>query len=68
MSVDRLLTAREVRDRLRLKRTETILRWYRQGKLAGGLHLPSGAVRFRESAIDRQLEEWASTPSDVDET
>jgi excisionase family DNA binding protein len=53
---DRLLTAREVRDRLRLKRTETVLRWGRQGKLPA-IRLPGGAIRFRKEDIERWLEE-----------
>jgi hypothetical protein len=63
----KLITAREVRDRLRLRRTETVLRWHRQGKLEGGLKLPNGALRFDEAAIERQLEEWA-TPGRGDVT
>ena len=52
---DRLLTAREVADRLLIS-TETALRWYRRGELPG-FPLPGGGIRFREDAdpeLDRR--------------
>lgn len=56
---DRLLTAREVADWFGCS-PETILRWSRAGKLPA-IPLPSGAIRFRESEIEAQLESWATT-------
>jgi excisionase family DNA binding protein len=54
-----LLTAREVAERFSVS-TETILRWVRRGKLPA-IRLPGGAIRFREDAIDRLLDEWATS-------
>lgn len=56
---DRLLTARELADRLGVNR-ETVLRWYRRGELPA-IKLPGGAIRFRESEIEDRLQEWATT-------
>jgi excisionase family DNA binding protein len=56
----RLLTAREVAERLGLS-TETVLRWVRQGKLPA-LRLPSGTIRFQQNDLDGWLAERA-TPS-----
>lgn len=67
---DRLLTAREVAERLTVS-TETVLRWTRRGKLPA-YKLPSGAIRYREAEVDRRIAEWATprggvlaTPSDA---
>ena len=57
---ERLLTAREVAERLAVS-TETVLRWYRRGEIPG-IRLPGGAIRFREGDIEARLEKWA-TPS-----
>jgi excisionase family DNA binding protein len=54
---ERLLTARELADMLGVS-TETVLRWWRRGELPG-IKLPGGAVRFRQSDIDRWLEQRA---------
>lgn len=52
MSATRLLTAREVGDRLGVS-SETVLRWTRRGELPA-IRLPGGAIRYRPDA----LEEW----------
>ncbi len=57
----RLLTARELADRFGVH-AETVLRWHRRGQLPG-VHLPGGAVRFQEEAVERWL---ASRASGVD--
>jgi excisionase family DNA binding protein len=54
----RLLTARELAEMLAVS-PETILRWYRRGELPA-IRLPGGAIRFRESEIERRLEGWAT--------
>lgn len=54
----RLLTAREVAERLGVS-PATVLRWTRQGVLPG-FRLPSGALRYRESAIEAWLAERAT--------
>jgi predicted DNA-binding transcriptional regulator AlpA len=62
MMTDRLLTAREWADRLRVS-PETVLRWYRRGDFEGvAIRLPSGQVRFREDRGEAWLEERATTP------
>ena len=43
---DRLLTAREVAERLGVT-AETVLRWTRRGELPA-IRLPGGAIRYRE--------------------
>jgi predicted DNA-binding transcriptional regulator AlpA len=59
--IDRLLTAREVGERLRYS-TETILRWYRRGEFEGVARvMPDGAVRFPENLLEHWLEERATT-------
>jgi excisionase family DNA binding protein len=55
---DRLLTARELAERLCVS-AETVLRWHRRGELPG-IVLPSGQIRFREDEIERWLEERAT--------
>jgi excisionase family DNA binding protein len=55
---DRLLTARDVAERLGVS-TETVLRWVRCGELPA-FKLPGGAIRFREDALDRWLAERAT--------
>jgi excisionase family DNA binding protein len=54
----RLLTAREVADRLGVT-AETVLRWTRRGELPA-FRLPGGAIRFREADLDDWLEEHAT--------
>jgi excisionase family DNA binding protein len=56
----RLLTARDVGDRLGLS-IETVLRWARQGKLPA-VYLSSRAVRFREADIDAFIESRSLEP------
>ncbi len=53
----RLLTAREVADRLGLT-TETVLVWVRQGRLPA--FRLGRAIRFREADLDAWLEERAT--------
>ena len=52
----RLLTTREVADYLGLS-TETVLRRFRRGEIPGGIRLASNVLRFRESEIERWLDE-----------
>jgi excisionase family DNA binding protein len=59
---DRLLTTREVADRLAVS-PETILRWHRSGKLPGGRRLGSNVLRFSEVEIDRWLDTCAAHAS-----
>jgi excisionase family DNA binding protein len=47
---ERLMTARQVGDVLGFS-AETILRWYRAGKLPG-VKTPGGALRFHPAAIE----------------
>lgn len=56
---DRLLTARELADRLGVS-TETVLRWTRRGELPA-IRLPGRALRYRERAFEAWLEERATT-------
>jgi excisionase family DNA binding protein len=59
---ERLLTAREVAERLRLC-VETVLRWVKRGEFQGVVvYLPSGALRFREDRLDEWLEQRAAAP------
>ena len=51
---DRLLTARDIADRLNVNR-ETVLRWTRRGKLPG-FRMPSGQLRYREEEITAWLQ------------
>jgi excisionase family DNA binding protein len=55
---DRLLTARQVGDRLGLT-PETVLRWTRRGDLPG-FRLPGGAIRFRAAELDAWLDAHAT--------
>jgi excisionase family DNA binding protein len=55
---ERLLTARELADRLGVS-VETVLRWARRGKLPA-VYLSSRAIRFREDDVDTWLEERAA--------
>ena len=50
---DRLLRTRDVAERLDVS-CETVLRWYRSGKLPGGRRLGSKVLRFSEP----ELETW----------
>lgn len=54
----RLLTAREVADRLGVH-PETVLRWTRRGELPAR-RLPGGAIRYREDELDEWLDERAT--------
>jgi excisionase family DNA binding protein len=54
----RLLTARQVADRLGLS-VETVLRWAKRGKLPA-VYLSSRAIRFPEDRLDGWLEERAT--------
>jgi excisionase family DNA binding protein len=56
---DRLLIARLLAEQLGVS-PETVLRWARRGELPS-IHLPGGAVRFREQEIERWLEERATS-------
>jgi excisionase family DNA binding protein len=58
----RLLTAREVADRLGVT-AETILRWTRRGELPA-FRLPGGAIRFREDELDEWLAQRATGATD----
>ena len=62
----RLLTAREVAERLALT-PETVLSWQRTGKIPA-IRLPSGQIRFRPEEIDAWLAERSTqaTPSTDD--
>jgi excisionase family DNA binding protein len=55
--IERLLTAREVADRLGLT-PETVLRWTRRGELPA-FKLGS-ALRYREAALDAWLEQHST--------
>ncbi len=57
---DRLLTAREIAERINVS-TETVLRWTRLGELPA-IRLPSGQLRYREAEVEARIAEWA-TPS-----
>ena len=48
---DRLLRTRDVAERLDVS-CETVLRWYRSGKLPGGRRLGSNVLRFSESEFE----------------
>jgi excisionase family DNA binding protein len=48
-----LLTARSVAETLGVS-AETVLRWTRRGDLPA-LRLPSGAIRYRQAALDQWL-------------
>ena len=52
---DRLLTTREVAAMLRVS-PETVLRWYRGGKLPGGRRLGSNVLRFDADELAAWLE------------
>ncbi len=61
----RLLTAREVADRLDVH-PETVLRWTRRGEFDGVvLRLPGAALRYREDRFEAWLEERATTARGV---
>jgi excisionase family DNA binding protein len=51
----RLLTASALADQLDVS-PETVLRWARQREIPS-LHLPGGAVRFREEEVEHWLKE-----------
>ena len=50
---DRLLTAREIAERLGVS-TETVLRWVRRGDVPA-IKLPGGAIRFAADEFDAWL-------------
>jgi len=52
---DELMTAREVREHLRVSRT-TVYRLVKAGRLAA-LHIGSRVVRYARSDVDRMIEE-----------
>lgn len=53
---DRLLTTRQVAEMLGLS-PETVLRWWRSGRLPGGRRLNgSNCLRFRQSLVEAWLE------------
>lgn len=60
LTIDRLLTAREVADLLGFS-PETILRWTRLGDLPA-IKLPGGAIRYRTDDLEAWMTERA-TPS-----
>lgn len=60
---DRLLTARALAEQLDVS-AETVLRWARRGELPS-IHLPGGAVRFREQEIERWLEQRATAANSL---
>jgi excisionase family DNA binding protein len=60
---DRLLTAREIAERLGVS-TETVLRWTRRGELPG-FRLPSGGLRFCETAFEDWLAARATAAESV---
>jgi excisionase family DNA binding protein len=56
----RLLTAREVAERLGLS-VETVLRWAKRGEFVGVvIYLSSRAIRFREGKLDEWIEQRAT--------
>lgn len=55
---ERLMTARQVGDVLGFS-AETILRWYRAGKLPG-VKTPGGALRFHPAAIEATITSWST--------
>lgn len=62
---DRLLTAREVAERVGFS-TETVMRWNRKGYLEGvARRTPTGRLRFDEDRLEARLEEWATTERGV---
>jgi excisionase family DNA binding protein len=62
----RLLTAREVAELLGVS-SETALRWHRRGELPA-IRLPSGAIRFRQDALDAWIVERATPRRGVSTT
>ena len=58
MTERRLLTARELAEQLGVS-AESVLRWTRGGELPA-IHLPGGAIRFREGDIESWLEARAT--------
>ena len=58
-----LLTARALAEQLGVS-AETVLRWARRREIPS-IHLPGGAVRFREQAIEERLQERATAERGV---
>ena len=63
---ERLLRTRDVAALLDVS-CETVLRWHRSGKLAGGHRLASNVLRFSESEIERWLYEAREGPGVAEE-
>ncbi len=63
---ERLLTAREVADRLGVS-TETVLRWTRRGEMPA-FKLPGGAIRYRDVDLDDWLRVRATCPATLQAT
>jgi excisionase family DNA binding protein len=57
-TAERLLTTREVADRLRVN-AETVLRWHRRGDLPS-VRLSTRAIRFRETDVEAFVEARAT--------
>jgi len=60
-----LLTARQVAELLGVS-AETVLRWTRRGDLPA-LRLPGGAIRYRETDLDKWLATCTTTTRPVDD-
>jgi predicted DNA-binding transcriptional regulator AlpA len=58
---DRLLTAREVAERLGFKHPETVLRWVRRGEGPPAMKLHNGAIRFDKEAVENYKRERRAT-------
>jgi prophage regulatory protein len=61
--MDRLLTVRELAERLRVTPT-CIYRWLGKEDFLPAIRLSKRCVRFRESDVQRLLDTWASTALD----
>ena len=61
---DRLLTTREVAERLAVS-PDTVLRWHRSGKLPGSRRLGCNVLRFDASEVEAWLEETRLGPRDL---
>lgn len=58
--MDKLLTAKEVADRLNVK-TQTVREWLHAGKIPGTI-LPSGDMRFNPHLIDAWIHKRTKQP------
>jgi excisionase family DNA binding protein len=61
---DRLLTTREVAERLAVS-PDTVLRWHRSGKLPGGRRLGCNVLRFDAAEVEAWLEGMRVGPLDL---